>query len=69
MENIIYTCLCINPNFHYINHTLLINLLKTIHKYSSLKILICRFLHIHIIPFSYQHHNKILCTDNLIEQL
>ena len=25
-------------------------------------------LYIHIIPFSYQHHNKILCTDNLVEQ-
>ena len=35
MENIIHTGFCINPNFHYINHTLLINLLKTIHKYSS----------------------------------
>lgn len=30
---------------------------------------ICRFLYIHIITFSYQHHNKILCTDNLVEQL
>ncbi len=42
MENIIYACLCINPNFHYINLTLLINFLKTIHEYSSLKIPICR---------------------------
>ncbi|MFR6476552.1 MAG: hypothetical protein ACLUOH_06610, partial [Eubacterium sp.] len=32
------------------------------------QLLICPFLHIHIIPFSYQHNNKILCTDNLIEQ-
>lgn len=42
MENIIYACLCINPNFHYINLTLLINFLKTIHEYSSLKIPSCR---------------------------
>ena len=49
MENIIYACLCINPNFHYINLTLLINFLKTIHEYSSLKIPICRSVRLHII--------------------
>ena len=27
------------------------------------------FFNIHIITFLYQHHNKILCPDNLIEQL
>ena len=49
MENIIYACLCINPNFHFINHTLFINFLKTIHEYSSLKIPICRSFRLHII--------------------
>ena len=35
----------------------------------EISILVCPFLHIHIISFSYLHHNKILCTDNLSEQL
>ena len=36
VKNIVYTSLCINPNFNHINLSLLINLFKTLHKYSSL---------------------------------
>ena len=36
VKNIVYTSLCINPNFNHINLSLLINLFKTLHTYSSL---------------------------------
>ena len=39
VKNIIYTRLCINPNFNHINSTLLINFSETLHKYSSINLL------------------------------